>query len=268
MLKPIGQRIYRLNAVICDCEAISIGSIPNAQCRDKLAQDSSPSIPSRERQFILSTFIMGMDNKHAAVHDKIVSLVSQDPGLPRKGPSVAFWQEPTHAISNIQSPQLPTKVDIAIVGSGITGCSVARTLLSNPKLRNKRIALFEARALTSGATGRNGGHLVSPAAVDFAAVASLFGAEKAAEVTRFSFRNLERFHAFVSTLDEDLRDASEVRKVQKVMNFLEAATFNHFKESLRQFSAACPELVDQFKILSADEAKAVSVSLRSEMSQY
>lgn len=201
---------------------------------------------------------MVIDNKRNAVHEQIVSLVTQDPGLPRKGPSVAFWQEPAHAISNIQSPQLPTEVDIAIIGSGISGCSVSRTLLSNPKLHKKRIALFEARALTSGATGRNGGHLVSPAAVDFAAVASLFGAEKAAEVTRFSFRNLERFHEFVSTLDDDLRDASEVRKVQKVMNFLEPATFEHFKDSLRQFSVACPELADQFKILSAEEAKAVS----------
>lgn len=206
----------------------------------------------------LKTYIMVIDDKRKAVHEQIVSLVTQDPGLPRKGPSVAFWQEPAHSISTIQSPQLPTEVDIAIIGSGITGCSVSRTLLSNPKLRNKRIALFEARALTSGATGRNGGHLVSPAAVDFAAVASLFGAEKAAEVTRFSFRNLERFHEFVSTLDDDLRDASEVRKVQKVMNFLEPATFEHFKDSLRQFSAACPELSDQFKILSAEEAKAVS----------
>lgn len=204
---------------------------------------------------------MGTDwSKRDAVHERIVSLVSQDPGLPRKGPSVAFWQEPTHSIANIQSPQLPTEVDIAIIGSGITGCSVARTLLNNPKLRNKRIALFEARALTSGATGRNGGHLVSPAAVDFAAVSSLFGAEKAAEVSRFSFRNLERFHEFVATLDDDLKDAGEVRKTQKVMNFLEPATFDHFKDSLRQFSAACPELADQFKILSADAAKAVSPS--------
>ncbi|KAF7713995.1 Uncharacterized protein PECH_006147 [Penicillium ucsense] len=199
---------------------------------------------------------MGAHYQRRMVHDQIVSLINQDPGLPRKGPSVAFWQEPSHPIANVQSAQLPTEVEIAIVGSGITGCSVARTLLENPKLRNKRIALFEARALTSGATGRNGGHLVSPSAVDFAAVASLFGADKAAEVTRFSFRNLERFHEFVSTLDPNLQDAAEARKVQKVMNFLEPATFEHFKDSLLQFSSACPELADQFKILSADEAKA------------
>ncbi|EPS34968.1 hypothetical protein PDE_09933 [Penicillium oxalicum 114-2] len=200
---------------------------------------------------------MDTDRQRRPVHEQIVSLISQDPGLPRKGPSVAFWQEPTHPIANVQSPQLPRQVDIVIVGSGITGCSVARTLLENPRLHNKRIALFEARALTSGATGRNGGHLVSPSAVDFAAVASLFGAEKAAEVTRFSFRNLERFHAYVSTLDADLQDAAEARKTQKVMNFLEPTTFDHFQDSLRQFSAACPELADQFKILSAEEAKVV-----------
>lgn len=199
-------------------------------------------------------------NKRDAVHKRIISLVNQDPGLPRNGSSVAFWQEPTHEIANIQSKQLPIEVDIAIIGSGITGCSVAHTLLNNPKLCNKSIALFEARSLTSGATGRNGGHLVSPAAVDFAALASHFGTEKAAEVSRFTFRNLERFYEFVSSLDDQLQDAAEVRKVQKVMNFLEPATFEKFKDSLRMFQAACPELADQFKLLTPAEAKAVGSS--------
>ncbi|KAJ5688791.1 hypothetical protein N7462_003183 [Penicillium macrosclerotiorum] len=199
---------------------------------------------------------MSSKTKNGTVQERIVELVSQDPGLPRKGPSTAFWQEPAHKITNVKSQQLPSEVDFAIIGSGITGCSVAHTLLNNPKLRNKRIAVFEARALTSGATGRNGGHLVSPAAVDFAAVAKLFGPDKAAEVSRFSFRNLERFYEFVATLDDNLKGVSEVRKVQKVMNFLESTTFDNFKDSLRQFSAACPELADQFKILTAEEAKA------------
>jgi hypothetical protein len=52
------------------------------------------------------------------------------------------------------------------------------------------------------------------------------------------------------------------------MNFLESATFEHFKDSLRQFSAACPELADQFKILSAEEAKAVSNFLGLKLSKY
>jgi sarcosine oxidase, subunit beta len=48
---------------------------------------------------------------------------------------------------------LPRSVDVAIVGAGIAGCSIAYQLAK----RGKTIAVFDRRGVCSGASGRNGG---------------------------------------------------------------------------------------------------------------
>ncbi|KAJ6024372.1 hypothetical protein N7540_005169 [Penicillium herquei] len=202
---------------------------------------------------------MESNKETQTVHQTLHNALNQDPGLPREEPSTSFWQLPPHKLTNVQSTELPQKVDITIIGSGITGCSVAHTLLTNTKLSTQRIALFEARSLTSGATGRNGGHLVSPAAWVFSDLEKTWGTEKAAEVARFTFRNLDRFYEVEQSLDQGLRDMGEVRKIQQVLNFLDITSFNQFKESFARFSVACPELAEKHKFLTGEEAKAVSV---------
>lgn len=47
------------------------------------------------------------------------------------------------------------KVDIAIIGGGMTGISTARNLIE--RYPDKKIALLEAKSLANGASGRNGG---------------------------------------------------------------------------------------------------------------
>lgn len=85
------------------------------------------------------------------------ALITADPGLPRPNPTQSFWQMPPHPeLSTIQSPELPKETDIVIIGSGITGCSVARALLEEEPLGPVHVTILEARTLTSGATGRNG----------------------------------------------------------------------------------------------------------------
>ncbi|KAL4954406.1 FAD dependent oxidoreductase [Aspergillus filifer] len=192
---------------------------------------------------------------YANMAERIVQMATEDPGLPRPGPSIAFWQEPPHSISNIQSPQLPEQVDYAIIGSGITGCSVANTLLSHPALTTKRVAVFEARGLTSGATGRNGGHLISPAALEFSTLSAAFGTEKAAEVARFSHKSIDRVYEVVGSLDSKIQEAAEVRRVTTVTNFLDTASYDHARESVRQFAEACPVLASDVFLLSAEESK-------------
>ncbi len=52
-----------------------------------------------------------------------------------------------------QNHALPTSVDVAIVGAGVAGCSIAYQLAK----RGKSIAVFDRRGICSGASGRNGG---------------------------------------------------------------------------------------------------------------
>jgi hypothetical protein len=51
--------------------------------------------------------------------------------LPRSNPTVSYWQDPPDAISDLRSTEsLPETADVVIVGSGISGASVAWNLLT------------------------------------------------------------------------------------------------------------------------------------------
>ena len=88
-----------------------------------------------------------------------------DPGLPRDKPTTSFWQQPLHPLADVASETLPGRTDVLIIGSGITGCSVAKTILEQDNALT--VTILEARALVSGASSRNGGHIVSPSFGDF-----------------------------------------------------------------------------------------------------
>ena len=77
------------------------------------------------------------------------------PGLPRPQPTISYWQDPPDALAGLRTTDhLPEHVDIVIIGSGITGASIAYNLLvKQPKLS---VVLLEAREAASGASGRNG----------------------------------------------------------------------------------------------------------------
>jgi ribulose 1,5-bisphosphate synthetase/thiazole synthase len=74
---------------------------------------------------------------------------------PGSQPTTSYWQDPPDVISDLRTTTvLPKHVDIVIVGSGITGATIAYNLLvEQPKLS---IVMLEARESASGASGRNG----------------------------------------------------------------------------------------------------------------
>ena len=86
---------------------------------------------------------------------------SFDPGLPRSNPTVSSWQIPPSPLQNHRSTEsLPTGlVDVVIIGSGLSGTSVAWHLLRGETLSKTTYLstlMLEAREVCSGATGRNG----------------------------------------------------------------------------------------------------------------
>ena len=105
--------------------------------------------------------------------------------LPVGNPVESFWTAPRHHLDNYRSSEeLPSSCDVVIIGSGYAGVATAYHMLNGAQ-RKPSIVMLEARGITSGATGRNGGHLKPDTYAGMARYASLYGMEQAAALQKF-----------------------------------------------------------------------------------
>ncbi|KAI6039216.1 hypothetical protein EDC04DRAFT_2686670 [Pisolithus marmoratus] len=89
-------------------------------------------------------------------HQTLGDCLQRFPGLPVDGPSRSFWMYPPSPIAKHCS-EIPDYADFVVIGSGITGTSVARRLLEGCRRAGwdgVRVLMLEARDACSGATGR------------------------------------------------------------------------------------------------------------------
>jgi len=186
---------------------------------------------------------------------KLVNQVVQDPGVPVSNPTVSAWQEPAHPLATVQSEQLPQYTDIAIIGSGITGCSAAKTVLESHLGRDKSVTIFEARSLTTGATSRNGGFLLSHAPVFHGRFADAFGPEAANDISRFCERTLQEIKRVAKA--ENLDTISQIREVTTVATFDDDEGFAEACRSIRMFEEAVPEKEEKYTIIDGETAEKV-----------
>jgi glycine/D-amino acid oxidase-like deaminating enzyme len=186
---------------------------------------------------------------------KLLSQISQDPGPPRPNPTVAAWHDPPHPLADVQSEALPQTVDFAVLGSGITGCSVAKSLLENRLSGNKTVMVFDARRLTTGATSRNGGFLMGHAATFFASFANAFGVESAVQIARFVGRTLDEIMNVAK--EEDLHEECQIRDVQVVITCEGEEDLAKKGESFRMYQEHLPEYRGTYLPVSKEEAEKV-----------
>ena len=177
-----------------------------------------------------------------------------DPGLPRDNPTISYWQQPLHPLADVASDVLPDRTDVLIIGSGITGCSVAKTILEqNDTLI---VTVLEARGLASGASSRNGGHIVSPSFGDFIQLIEDFGIQGAVEIAEFTLNNVDAtFDAVARLNDSELSAASEIRRTEKVLGFGDQETLDRAKQTLALWNKHMPtSRRDPCGFISAEEA--------------
>jgi glycine/D-amino acid oxidase-like deaminating enzyme len=186
---------------------------------------------------------------------KLSSQVIHDPGVPVPNPTVPAWQEPEHPLATAQSKALPQQVDFAIIGSGITGCSAAKTILESDLGRDKRVTMFEARSLTSGATSRNGGFLLSHAPLVYGRFVDAFGPEAAKQIALFCDLTLEKIVGMARA--ENLDVVSEIRDVTNVTTFEDEEGFAEACRSVRAYEEAVPSSKKKYTIIGGDTAEKV-----------
>jgi glycine/D-amino acid oxidase-like deaminating enzyme len=97
----------------------------------------------------------------------------------------SFWlDEPAEPV---RSRRLGGRVDVAIVGGGVTGCSCALVLAQ----AGLRVRLHEARELAGGASGRNGGFALRGGAMAYDLGRLQLGARRALELWRLTEQGLD-----------------------------------------------------------------------------
>jgi gamma-glutamylputrescine oxidase len=137
----------------------------------------------------------------------------------------SFWLEDD--TTRVETRPVEGRVDVAIVGAGVTGCACALGLAE----AGLRVRVHEAREVAGGASGRNGGFALRGAAVPYHVARAKLGRERAALLWRLTERALGRLSeiagdAFRATGSLRLaRDASEAAALEAECEALNADGF-------------------------------------------
>jgi glycine/D-amino acid oxidase-like deaminating enzyme len=178
--------------------------------------------------------------------EALAAKASRDPGLPVANPTPAYWQSEPHELANHQSAALPAEVDVAIIGSGMTGISTAYHLLQQQA--DLQVTVLEARSLTSGATGRNGGHCKEDPYDDYEDLKELFGKEGAKKVVRFRLAQLDAMVELVGKLGSDAEKSSLLRRVDSLDVFYDEDAWARVKEKVADYLEDFPEQKDTWLV--------------------
>ncbi|KZT24713.1 DAO-domain-containing protein [Neolentinus lepideus HHB14362 ss-1] len=166
------------------------------------------------------------------IYDDIYKRLQISPGIPdtSKPTTKPFWTVPASPISTHTSKELPEYADIVIVGSGITGTSVAYNILNYVPSGALTIVMLEAREACSGATARNGGHINPPLWHDYAELKEAYGEKEAKTIIKFRLAHLrEMMDVAVS---ENIVDHCQIREVETVDVYFDGPRFEAAKDAL------------------------------------
>lgn len=187
---------------------------------------------SHHRKVLISRLISTTAEKR-----EVLPAICSDPGLPRPLPTKSFWQDPPFAFPE-PVDGLPQQCDVVIIGSGITGASVAYHLLQqNPMLS---ITILEARTATSGATGRNGGHIKDVPWNDYDDFVQSHGKETAKRFVKFKLAHFDAVIEAAKTLG--IEKMCMVRRVESATVNFNPERWSKIKEARERWLSDFPDL--------------------------
>jgi gamma-glutamylputrescine oxidase len=100
--------------------------------------------------------------------------------------TTSYWLEDPRG--DLPRRRLEGRVEVAIIGGGVTGCSCALTLAEH----GVRVRLYEAREIAGGASGRNGGFALRGATAPYDEARRDLGGVRARLLMELTERSLDR----------------------------------------------------------------------------
>jgi hypothetical protein len=187
--------------------------------------------------------------------------ISQSPGIPGLNPTISFWEQdpPYPNLVNMQSSVLLTEAEIVIIGSGITGAAVAKTILEEWTRGQagkgvedgRKIVVLEAREFCSGATGRNGGQIKVVPYDAYVRIKKRLGSEAAKKIVEFQMRHLQ--HLLDIARDEGW-DVAECREVETVDVFFHGDSWTKARTAVDTLMREWKAVGDEVKVWDKEEA--------------
>lgn len=168
-----------------------------------------------------------------------------DPGIPVdiSLSTKSFWLSEPVAFSRLQSPWIDV-ADVVIVGSGITGASLARTLYQ--KIPTLKVVVVDARDICSGATGRNGGHIKTMTYAVWFDRKARYGVEEAVRLTAFEHSHLAEMVACIQERQIDC----DLRFLEGVDAYYDDVSFRKALVALEDLRKYAPRIADKYSIYS------------------
>ncbi len=143
-----------------------------------------------------------------------------------------WWEFPSWETRPLSTPNLPTKVDVAIIGAGYTGLNAALVLAR----AGLKVAVFEAQEFGAGASARNGG-MVGPSfhKLGVLGMRRQFGEEVANGILVESI-------GFVDTLESFLKAeniAADFKRTGRLLGARRQADLERYRQMLGTLQNAC-----------------------------